>query len=160
MLLVLIAVAAAMMAPIPLARRSRHFHELVWAHELSRVDYLNASSRAWAQIGRTGRTKEEIRLTEERIQDLERQRDRIEARNPHGANVPCSVVSLPARLAIEREQGYLREFRRFLKWLEGWETRANRAQGLADYHARLAAKYHRAAHYPWLPVEPDPPAPK
>jgi hypothetical protein len=31
---------------------------------------------------------------------------------------------------------------------------------LADYHEDLAGKYERAARYPWLPVEPDPPEPK
>jgi hypothetical protein len=31
---------------------------------------------------------------------------------------------------------------------------------LADYHEDLAGKYQRAAGYPWLPVEPDPPEPK
>jgi hypothetical protein len=30
---------------------------------------------------------------------------------------------------------------------------------LADYHEDLARKYERAARYPWLPVEPDPPEP-
>jgi hypothetical protein len=30
----------------------------------------------------------------------------------------------------------------------------------ADYHAALRRKYERAARYPWLPVEPDPPEPK
>jgi hypothetical protein len=30
---------------------------------------------------------------------------------------------------------------------------------LADYHARLIPKYERAAAYPWLPVDPDPPEP-
>jgi hypothetical protein len=29
----------------------------------------------------------------------------------------------------------------------------------ARYHARLERKYRRAARYPWLPVEPDPPEP-
>jgi hypothetical protein len=32
--------------------------------------------------------------------------------------------------------------------------------GHVDYHARLARKYERAARYPWLPVEPDPPEPE
>jgi hypothetical protein len=31
---------------------------------------------------------------------------------------------------------------------------------LADYHEDLARKYERAARYPWLPVEPDPPEPE
>jgi hypothetical protein len=30
----------------------------------------------------------------------------------------------------------------------------------AEWHERLRAKYERAARSPWLPVEPDPPAPK
>ena len=29
-----------------------------------------------------------------------------------------------------------------------------------DYHTSLARNYERAALYPWLPVEPDPPEPK
>lgn len=31
---------------------------------------------------------------------------------------------------------------------------------LAAYHRKLSAKYQRAARYPWLPVEPDPPPPE
>lgn len=30
----------------------------------------------------------------------------------------------------------------------------------ANYNAELKRKYDRAAHYPWLPVEPDPPEPE
>jgi hypothetical protein len=30
----------------------------------------------------------------------------------------------------------------------------------AVYHSRMREKYERAARYPWLPVEPDPPEPK
>jgi hypothetical protein len=33
-------------------------------------------------------------------------------------------------------------------------------RALAWYHHALAVKYRRAALYPWLPVEPDPPAPE
>ena len=29
----------------------------------------------------------------------------------------------------------------------------------AEYHEAMALKYERAARYPWLPVEPDPPEP-
>jgi hypothetical protein len=29
-----------------------------------------------------------------------------------------------------------------------------------DWHSKMADKYMRAARYPWLPVEPDPPNPK
>jgi hypothetical protein len=31
---------------------------------------------------------------------------------------------------------------------------------IRDRHARLKEKYWRAARYPWLPVEPDPPEPE
>jgi hypothetical protein len=31
---------------------------------------------------------------------------------------------------------------------------------LAIYHHRMQHKWRRAARYPWLPVEPDPPEPK
>jgi hypothetical protein len=29
----------------------------------------------------------------------------------------------------------------------------------AAYHARLRVKYERVARYPWVPIDPDPPAP-
>src|SRR5262245_48388973 len=29
-----------------------------------------------------------------------------------------------------------------------------------EYHAQLRRKYERAARHPWLPVPPDPPAPR
>ena len=34
------------------------------------------------------------------------------------------------------------------------------APSLVDYHEDMARKYERAARYPWVPVEPDPPEPK
>jgi hypothetical protein len=30
----------------------------------------------------------------------------------------------------------------------------------AEYHSSLRRKYERAACYPWLPIEPDPPLPR
>ena len=35
----------------------------------------------------------------------------------------------------------------------------DRMMDRADHHASLARKYERAARYPWLLVEPDPPEP-
>jgi hypothetical protein len=35
-----------------------------------------------------------------------------------------------------------------------------RERALARHQGALAAKYERAARYPWLPVEPDPPEPQ
>jgi hypothetical protein len=33
-------------------------------------------------------------------------------------------------------------------------------QEMEDHNAAMAAKYRRAARYPWLPVAPDPPEPE
>jgi hypothetical protein len=53
---------------------------------------------------------------------------------------------------------YLREARMHLYYCivdgDAAENAAN-----VHYHAALARKYERAARYPWLPVEPDPPQP-
>ena len=35
-----------------------------------------------------------------------------------------------------------------------------RQQRICTWNYQLAQKYRRAARYPWLPVEPDPPEPK
>jgi hypothetical protein len=34
------------------------------------------------------------------------------------------------------------------------------ASRLIEYHASMARRYRHAARYPWLPVEPEPPAPE
>ncbi len=36
----------------------------------------------------------------------------------------------------------------------------DRMRDRADHHAAMARKYQRAARYPWLMVEPDPPEPE
>lgn len=45
---------------------------------------------------------------------------------------------------------------------ENWEYReaAEWVRRLCDYHELMTQKYERAARYPWLPVEPDPPMPE
>jgi hypothetical protein len=40
-----------------------------------------------------------------------------------------------------------------------WIAYARRCRRMFPYHAALRRKYERATHYPWLPVEPDPPEP-
>jgi hypothetical protein len=51
---------------------------------------------------------------------------------------------------------------RYLSWGPSEPERAEMAayERLGDHHAALQAKYERAARFPWLPVEPDPPEPK
>jgi hypothetical protein len=34
------------------------------------------------------------------------------------------------------------------------------ASRLIEYHASMARRYRHAARHPWLPVEPEPPAPE
>jgi hypothetical protein len=42
-------------------------------------------------------------------------------------------------------------------WFRSW--RMSQARRIA-YHESMMEKYARAARYPWLPVEPDPPEPE
>lgn len=94
----------------------------------------------------------------------------------------AGVIELPRLWALRRQ--YLG----FAEKYGYWETRVNGAVGIrqeityysirlprgpepsparlarmkaeAAYYARLRAKYERAARYPWLRVEPDPPLPE
>ena len=43
---------------------------------------------------------------------------------------------------------------------EGYRHRVEMYRDEANHHGRLRRKYARAARYPWLPVEPDPPEPE
>jgi hypothetical protein len=46
-------------------------------------------------------------------------------------------------------------------WNARWRTDASEATARKiAYHVSLARKYEHAALHPWLPVEPDPPAPE
>jgi hypothetical protein len=40
------------------------------------------------------------------------------------------------------------------------EAEEKSARRRAEHYQRLESKYERAARYPWLPVEPDPPMPE
>jgi hypothetical protein len=42
---------------------------------------------------------------------------------------------------------------------KGLRSKRFTAQAVADHEMALRIKYERAADYPWLPVEPDPPEP-
>ena len=55
------------------------------------------------------------------------------------------IVPLAIRSAMSETERAACDERRF-----AWE----------EYHTGLAAKYERAARYPWLLMEPDPPEPK
>jgi hypothetical protein len=69
-------------------------------------------------------------------------------------------------LALATDHGHTGFLYRFLREdLCLGEARAESAEQAAlgrraAYHEALAEKYRRAARYPWLPVEPDPPPPE
>ncbi len=78
-------------------------------------------------------------------------------------------VARVERLASEYRRQYARHSAEVQRYgeeaskalgLGGGRERHVRASRLAAYHARLESKYGRAAHNPWLPVEPDPPPPE
>jgi ribosomal protein L17 len=48
----------------------------------------------------------------------------------------------------------------YKKWAQELETDNNATRKLEQFYRDLAAKYERAARYPWLPVAPDPPEPE
>ena len=58
----------------------------------------------------------------------------------------------------EREYAIAASRRRILAEFRGKDLGYYRKQ--ADYHAALTEKYRNAARFPWLRVEPDPPAPE
>ncbi len=54
----------------------------------------------------------------------------------------------------------LKEIEKFPPAARGPVRYLHRAKTLMVYHRELKGKYDRAACYPWLPVEPDPPEPE
>jgi hypothetical protein len=70
----------------------------------------------------------------------------------------------------QQERGFIRDVPYFLKGLkdtprdrefrEYLVARDQTAHRLVTYNNAMRRKYERAAHFPWLPVEPDPPPPR
>jgi hypothetical protein len=67
-------------------------------------------------------------------------------------------VYLQRQLAHRQRAAYHEKIERLVTDTPAAQVRANAA--IRDRHARLKEKYWRAARYPWLPVEPDPPEPE
>jgi hypothetical protein len=82
-----------------------------------------------------------------------RQRAQFHARR--AAMFQKSIVS--KELAARGCEAYGGE--RMLRVASEYRAEVKLCVKLADYHARLIPKYERAAAYPWLPVDPDPPEP-
>jgi hypothetical protein len=75
---------------------------------------------------------------------IERRRSRLQRLAQHHWEIVAthSVVGTDAKRTIFRASASLHN------------------RQIAHYHVNLAHKYGRAARYPWLPVEPDPPGPR
>ncbi|MGO9466104.1 MAG: hypothetical protein ACLQIB_55340 [Isosphaeraceae bacterium] len=54
----------------------------------------------------------------------------------------------------------LKEIEKFPPASQGPGRYLHRVKSLMGYHRALNGKYDRAARYPWLRVEPDPPEPE
>jgi hypothetical protein len=79
--------------------------------------------------------------------------------------VAVAVLSLLIGWGIEsgRREGRFRTAAR-VHWLASFGRAPDGPGQVTEaglrWHDRMAEKYDRAARYPWLPVEPDPPEPK
>ena len=72
----------------------------------------------------------------------------------------AAAVEGQAELSRKRALLFPNERKDLLESAEISERVAKHEGTRADYQAALKTKYERAARYPWLPVEPDPPAPE
>ena len=90
---------------------------------------------AWVGLARLRLLSSDYRAWAEQHAGIEEVLRRIVSSD--GANTPVDVSPGPG----------LRS-RRFTAW------------AVAEHEAALRRKYERAVRYPWLPVEPDPPAPE
>ncbi len=59
---------------------------------------------------------------------------------------------------MKLQEGYWHEAQRHA--ILAASSEAKKEDRLTDYHTHLKLKYERAARYPWLPLEPDPPEPE
>jgi hypothetical protein len=83
--------------------------------------------------------------------------------------VAVGALTLGAHLAIRRRADYLRIARNHKSEAEFWSSDAGwwkhdsehgfGFRRLVEYHDSMRLKYERAARFPWLAIEPDPPDP-
>jgi hypothetical protein len=80
--------------------------------------------------------------------------------------VALGALASYAAYLVRRSEAFRAEADRHrLAWVSpvAWLSlidRDTRVPAKADYHHAMKWKYERAARYPWLPVEPDPPEPE
>jgi type II secretory pathway component PulJ len=72
----------------------------------------------------------------------------------------AAAVEGQAELSRKRALLFPNERQDLLESAEISEKVAKHEGTRADYQAALKTKYERAARFPWLPVEPDPPEPE
>jgi hypothetical protein len=136
-----------------MARMARIYRAEATRHTLMQTTFARAKvfqERRLASLeSDAGRKKEawaaSVRREEERIQGLPRDSKRRAAYE--------EVISENARI-FEASQ------RRWAKFIDMQSSDLKHSDELIEYHTFLVEKYERAARYPWLPVEPDPPEPE
>jgi hypothetical protein len=68
-----------------------------------------------------------------------------------------NLVNAPGRIAKAREAGDAEEEAAWLRGVAQWQEKLTPYRLEIQKSGRLREKYQRAARYPWLPLEPDPP---
>jgi hypothetical protein len=73
--------------------------------------------------------------------------------------VAVAILGLSLGFLAERRARFLRVAAQH-KSQTDWPWAFHLPPGVVSYDIEMQLKYERAARYPWLPVEPDPPRPK
>lgn len=154
-LMVVVAVVALVLFSAVEARRlyrlRKEYQRKVFMHRT-----LEEVFRGSASIIRTAAAKAEdraVRIRRGEVDEYQKVSDRIRAE----LKLEREDLSEFVKRNPETANTWAVSFEKFAK-----EERASADhEGVkADYHACLREKYERAARYPWLPVEPDPPEPE
>ena len=80
--------------------------------------------------------------------------------------IAVAVVGMAMALMLElsnrrsRFMRIAREYQALTELLIGVDQQSTKKAALAQWQSIVAEKYRRAARYPWLPLEPDPPPPE
>jgi hypothetical protein len=111
----------------------------LWGLKMRRLAHFYAVRASMSKQLETKHRGLEARVTRE-IQEIEKLQQEI--------GEPRPVTDEPSFASISAKQ-----MRRVLEAVA-------HTKKLADHHATLRRKYERAARYPWLNIEPDPPEPE
>lgn len=137
--MVLVMAIAVSLFGVLCVRRRHAFTRMVYLHSV-KYDQDKRDSAAWAKY------LSELHLSAEQMRGFVAE---CEEHSRNRVGDPSTWREL--RQHWERKiNSNNDEIRLFVRAIE-------RVSSSEEYHRRLKRKYERAARYPWLPVEPDPP---